>query len=68
MVFYPWPLSKVEVHSTIYDSKILNLRRSKPYLEIIHGLLVSVFGKVYKPRLPSFTAQSSSFNPQNAIF
>ena len=39
----------MEVHSTIYDSKILNLWTSKPCLEIIHGLLVHVFDKYPNP-------------------
>ena len=50
-------MSKMEVHSTIYDSKTLNLWTSKPCFEIIHGLLVSVFDKVYKHKLFKFTAQ-----------
>ena len=42
----------MEAHSTIYDSKILNLWKTKPCFEIIHDLLVSVFVKVFKPKLP----------------
>ena len=37
-------------------------------LEIIHGLLVFVFDKVFKPKLSRFTAQNSSYNLQNANF
>ena len=58
MVFDPWPMSKLEVHSTIYDGKILNLWTTKPCFETIHGLLVSVFDKVSKPKLSRFMAQS----------
>ena len=47
----PWPLSKMELYSTICNSKILNLLTTKSYFEITHGLLVSVFDKVYKPKL-----------------
>ena len=42
----------MEVHSTIYDSKILNLWTTKPCFETIHGLLVSVFDKVPKQNSP----------------
>ena len=48
----PMAPSKIEVHSTIYDSKILNLWTTKPCFEIIHGLLVSVFDKVSRPSSP----------------
>ena len=58
----------MEVHSAIYDSKILNLWTTKPCFEIIHGFLVSVFDKVSKPKLFRFTAQHSSCNLQNSIF
>ena len=58
----------MKVYSTIYDSKILNLWTNKPFSEIIHGLLVSVFDKLSKPKLSRFTAQYSSCNLQNAIF
>ena len=58
----------MEVHSTIYDSKILNLWTTKPCFEIIHGLLVSVFDKVSKPKLSRFTTRYSSCSLQNAIF
>ena len=51
-----------------YDSKILNLWTTKPCFEIIHGLLVSVFDKVSKPKLSRFRAQYSSCNLQNVIF
>ena len=56
------PLSKIEVHSTIYDSKISNLWTAKPCFGIIHGLLVSVSDKVSKPRLSRITAQYSLCN------
>ena len=36
-------------------------------LEIIHGVLASVFDKVSKTKLSGFTVQYSSCNPQNAI-
>ena len=67
-MFDPWPLSKTEVHSTIYNSKILNLWTTKTHFKIIHGLLVSVFDKVSKPRVSRFTAQHFSRNLKNAIF
>ena len=59
---------QMEVHTTIYDSKILNLWITKPCFEIIHGLLASVFDKVSKPKLSRFTAQYSSCDLQNAVF
>ena len=52
----------------IYDSKMLNLKITKPRFEILPGLLISVFDKVFKPKLSRFTAQYSSCNLQNAIF
>ena len=57
----------MEVHSTIYDSKISNLWTTKPCFEIIHDLLVSVFDKVSKPKLSRFSAQYMC-SLQNAIF
>ena len=42
----------MEVHSTIYDCKILNLWTTKPCFEIVHGLLVSKFDKVSNPNSP----------------
>ena len=52
LVFDPRPLSKMEIHSTIYDSKIFHLWTTKPCLKIIRGLLVFVFDKVSKPSSP----------------
>ena len=42
------PLSKMEVHSAIYDCKILNLFTTKPCFEIVHESLVSVQDKGFK--------------------
>ena len=42
----------MEVHSAIYDSKILNLWTTKPCFKIIHGLVVFVFDKVSNPNRP----------------
>ena len=67
-VVRPMGLSKMEVHSTIYDSKILNLWKTEPCFEMIHGLLVSVFNKVYKQKVSRFTAQYSSCNLKSASF
>ena len=62
-------MANMQVHSTIYDSKILNLRTTKPWFELILDLLFSVFDKVSKPKLSRFTAQiDSSCSLQNAIF
>ena len=36
--------------------------------EIIHGLLISVFDQVSKPKFSGFTAQYSSCHLQNDIF
>ena len=58
----------MEVHSTIYDSKILNLWTTESCFEILHGLLVSVLDKVSRLKLSRFTAQYPSCNLQNAIF
>ena len=58
----------MEVHSTIYDCKILNLWTTETCFEIIHVLLASVFDKVSKANFPRFTAQYSSCDLQNAIF
>ena len=68
LVFDPWPPSKMEVHSTIYESKTLKFWWTKPCFERIHGLLVSVFDKVYRQTLSRLTAQYLSCNLKNAIF
>ena len=62
------PFPKMEVHSTIYDSKISKLWTTKQCFEIIPCLLVSVFNMVSKPKLSRFTAKYSSCDLQNAIF
>ena len=64
----PWPLSKMEVDSTIYNSKISNFWTTKSCFEIIDDLLVSVFDKVSEPKLSRFTAQYSSCNLQMPFF
>ena len=55
LVLNPLLLSKMEIHLTIYDNRIFNLWTSKPFFEIKHSLLVSLFDKVSKPRLSRFT-------------
>ena len=58
----------MEVQSTIYDSKIFNLRTTKACFEIIHALLVFVFDRVSKTKFFRFTTQYLSCNLQNDIF
>ena len=57
----------MEVHSAIYDSKILNLWTTKPCFEIIHGFLVSVFDKVCYKLCQAYTFSLVQFQARLKI-